>query len=161
MKRKKWFKSASPGQTIVEILMATAVVAVVLTAVAGALTFTVKNSAESKYKAVATQKAQEAVEIFRRERAVLGWETFTETLQNGEYCFNELPADSAAFQALTPATCSEGVAEAGTEFTRQVLVTLQDNGTEVTQVQVESEVTWYDGKVTRSVRATQQLLDTL
>ncbi len=152
----QWQMSQS-GQTIVEILVATAVVAMVLTAVAAGLTYSIKNASESKYKAVATNKAQEAIEVFRYERSALGWETFVEVLgDGGAYCYNTLPTP-AQFLTLPNAICSTGVADSGTEFKRDILVSVAGDDNSVT---VEATVSWTDGTTPRSVVVTQQLFNT-
>jgi Tfp pilus assembly protein PilV len=97
------------GQTIVEVLIATAVVGTVLTAVAGALTFSVKNTAQARYRALAASQAQDAVEVFRRERALLGWESFQAEINPGVYCYNTLPTNSTQFFAVTPGACGSGL----------------------------------------------------
>ncbi len=147
----------SPGQTIVEVLIAVAVMALVLTAVAAVLSMSVKNSAETRFKAVATQKAQQAVEVYRRERKVLGWTNFIANVGNGTYCLNELPTNSDEFKALANGACGEGIAEAGTEFTREALVSQPAANV----VRVVVTVSWQDGNRTRSVVVTQQLQDSL
>lgn len=142
------------GQSIIEVLIATGVVGAILTAVAATLTFSVKNSAENKYRAVATTKAQEAIEVFRRERSFLGWETFVSSLGGGGvYCLNTLPPDSASFTTMTSSECEVGIAEAGTEFTREAVVTFPT----ASSVRVQSIVTWYDGVMQRDVTVTQEL----
>lgn len=152
MNRRKRIKPN--GQSIIEVLIATGVVGAILTAVAATLTFSVKNSAENKYRSVATTKAQEAIEVFRRERAFLGWETFIDALgSGGVYCLNVLPSNSTAFASLTSSECEAGVAEAGTEFTREAVVTFPT----ASSVRIQAIVTWYDGAIERDVTVTQEL----
>lgn len=145
------------GQTIVEVLVAVAVLGLVLTAVAAMLTLTVKNAAESRSKALATQRAQEAVEVYRRERKVLGWTEFLANVGDGTFCLNILPTNSDEFKALANGECTEGVPEAGTEFIREVTVSQPAAGV----VKIEATVGWTDGNKSRSVVVTQQLQDSL
>jgi len=160
MKRFDFKKRAlkkQAGQTIVEILVATAVVALVLTAVASGLTYSIKSASESKYRSVATSKAQEAVEVFRYQRSTLGWETFVEVLATGgAYCYNTLPTPEQ-FLSIGNSICDTGVADSGTEFKRDVLVTVAGDENSVT---VESTVSWTDGTILRDVVVTQQLFNT-
>jgi type II secretory pathway pseudopilin PulG len=145
------------GQTIVEVLVAVAVMGLVLTAVAAMLSLSVKNSAETRSKALATQRAQEAVEVFRRERKVQGWTAFVANVPDGVVCLNGLPSNSDEFNGLNTGACGEGVAEAGTEFTRQALISFPASGI----VTIEATVSWMDGNKPRSVVVTQQLQDSL
>ncbi len=141
------------GQSIIEVLVAIAVVGVVLTTIASGLTYSVKNTAEARYRSVATALAQDAVEVFRRERSILGWESFYEVFVGAPdqvYCFNTLPANSAAFVALSEGACSAGFQQVGTEFRRQV--TVDPTGSILTVTVV---VSWYDGDNQRSVQVQQ------
>ncbi|MDQ3008299.1 MAG: prepilin-type N-terminal cleavage/methylation domain-containing protein [bacterium] len=158
MQKRRSIKNQA-GQTIVELLIATAVVATVLTAVAAGLTYTVKNAAEARYRQTATLKAQEVIEVFRRERNNLGWESFNESVIDGAtYCFNDLPSNQAAFllwldQPESPGTdCLPGVAESGTEFSRIVQVAVPS----ANQVTVEVSVNWYDNENQRNVVIRQE-----
>lgn len=144
----------SAGQSIIEVLIAAGVVGTILTAVAATLTYSVKNSAENKYRSVATTKAQEAVEVFRRERSFLGWETFVDALGGGGvYCLNTLPVTSTEFSSLTPGECTAGLAEGGTEFTREAIITFPT----ASSVRIVSQVSWYDSDQERMVTVTQEL----
>lgn len=151
----KWWPNKlarSAGQTIVEVLIATGVVGVVLTAIAAGLSYSVKNSSDAKYRAFATSYAQDAIEVFRREKALLGWETFSENLTAGTYCLNDLPTNTAAFLALTPGSCATPTAQFGVDFNREAQVTLVNP----TEIQVVVVVNWADFNRTPEVRVTQQ-----
>lgn len=85
-------KKLQGGSSLIEIIIATAVVGGVLTAVAMALTFSIKSTAEANYRSVATNKAQEAMEVFRREKTLLGWDNFYSVNSGfGTICLNTLP----------------------------------------------------------------------
>lgn len=83
------------GSSLIEVLIAIAVVGLVLTGVIAALTFSVKSTSESKYRSLATAKAQEAIELFRRERSRLGWNVFYTTVAASFYCLDEIPSAEA------------------------------------------------------------------
>ncbi|HYD34556.1 MAG TPA: hypothetical protein VD999_00655 [Vitreimonas sp.] len=147
---------STAGQTIIEVLIAAGVIALVMTAIAAGLTYSVKNSAESKYKALATSYAQEAVEIFRRERALMGWDTFRNVVGSNTYCLNTLPSSTDEFVNLEPGACADGIPVAGTQMTREAIVTPFNNGTVVDRVRVEIEVQWFDGNRPRTVEIAQE-----
>jgi prepilin-type N-terminal cleavage/methylation domain-containing protein len=145
------------GQSLIEVLIAVAIVGVILTTIAGGMTYSIKNTAESRYRSLATTLAQDAVEVFRRERSLLGWESFYEIFTGAPsetYCFNTLPATSTQFANVTPGDCTVGFAQVGTEFTREVIVDPAGG-----QLRVEAVVSWYDGSDQREVRVVQDFQD--
>lgn len=144
-------KNSRVGQTIIEVLIAVAVVGVVLTAVASALTQSVKNTVESKYKSVATNRAQEVLEIFRRERFNLGWESFQVALSDGAYCYNSLPTTSQEFVDSATGTCVDGEIVSGVSMKREVTITSPTS----VELQVEVAVSWTDGDIERDVTINQ------
>ena len=84
------------GQSILEILFATAVVALVLVAILSTIIASVRNSRTSLEQSRATSYANEALEWFRKERDTLGWVAFS---SNGPgvgstqtYCFATYPS---------------------------------------------------------------------
>lgn len=84
------------GQTIIELLISIAIVGIVVISVAAALTFSIKNSAEVRYRASATSLAQEAIEFFRHERASMGWNAFSNAIvapapPGSTFCFDSIP----------------------------------------------------------------------
>ncbi len=141
------------GQTIVEVLIAAGVVGVVLTGIAAGLSYSIKNSSDARYRAFATTYAQDAIEVFRREKTLLGWEAFYDAIATGVYCANDLPENTTEFLALQPGTCAAGVATFGVEFTRTVDVVVVSP----TEIQVTSVVNWTDATRTPEVRVVQQL----
>jgi type II secretory pathway pseudopilin PulG len=150
------WRHLSPGQTLVEILIATAVVAVVLTAIATSLSFTVKNSAEARYRAVASSLAQEAVEVFRRERSVQGWEAFYAGLPaSATYCFNTLPTSPVVFTQGTGACGTTYFSPSGTAVSFKREASLQKGANQVTITVVvswEDTADWNDVTVTETLR---------
>ena len=70
-------RSTQTGSSLIELLIAIMVVGVVVTGVAYALTQSVKNTAESRYRELATAMAQDSIDLFRREREAQGWRAFT------------------------------------------------------------------------------------
>jgi Tfp pilus assembly protein PilV len=130
-------KTSQSGSSLIEILIALAVVSVTLTAIATALTYSVKITAEAKYRSLATNKAQEAIEMFRRERTILGWDEFYSTISNDgsspTYCLDSLPAasinDQTEFAEMSNAACGESAYELevenlGVAYKREAEVTV-------------------------------------
>jgi type II secretory pathway pseudopilin PulG len=90
MLKKKKSKNHA-GSSLIEIVIAIGVVGLVLTGIIASLTFSVKSTSESKYRSLATAKAQEVIELFRRERGRLGWNEFNSIVSHDSYCFDEIP----------------------------------------------------------------------
>jgi type II secretory pathway pseudopilin PulG len=152
-KINKYFKrKTQSGSSMIEILIATGVVGLVMTAVASSLVLSVKNSAISKYKVLSATRAQEAMEVFRREKVLLGWAQFYESLSADTYCVNSLASNSAQFKAMNTGTCGDGSVIAGTSFTREALVDI----TSADEIRVEIIVDWLDGDITRSSNLIQE-----
>lgn len=143
------------GSTLVEILIATAIIGATLTAIAAALSYSVKTNAESKYRELATQQAQKLLEVFRREKALLGWDEFYLQLNSGVYCFNTLPDYADGFSKYSLGECSSyglTIANSGVAFSREATVT---KGADYLEVEVN--VYWPgEGSLEHQVSAVQQ-----
>lgn len=76
--------------------MATAIVSSILVSIMLSLSYTMKLNSQTQYRALATGKAQEVIDLFRRERTVLGWDSFSQVLTNGQtYCIAEVPSQTS------------------------------------------------------------------
>lgn len=145
------------GSSIIEVLIATVVVGMVMTAVAALMTVSIKNTALLRYRAAATAQAQSGLEVFRRERNLLGWESFFEALSTGDYCLNTLPTTSIEFETMPEDDCNGATTQLlGNAFVREATVTktdaVSDNDDEV---KVELILSWVDGVRPQSVKLTQ------
>lgn len=138
------------GQTVIEVLLATAVVGVVMTAIAIGLTLSVRNTSEARLRAYASVQGQQVMEVFRRERVINGWGTFRSNLTTGDYCFNTLPSSLADFANHT-GECTEGISSQGTEFRTNAEVIVGPDSVAVT-----IRVSWIDGSRTPSVTLVQE-----
>lgn len=147
--------TSQAGQSVIEVLVATAVVAVIMTGIAVGLTLSVRNTSEAKLRAYASVQAQQVMEVFRRERVINGWATFHDTLATGDYCFNALPSSLSGFSALS-GECETGVSAQGTEFKHDVGVTVGTNS-----VLVDVVVSWTDGTRAPSVTISQEFREYL
>jgi len=136
----KYSAGQQPGQTIIEVIIATGVVVLVMTAIMAGLTLSLKNTAQAKYKALASKLAQEGIEAFRRERDLLGFESFRAGLASQTYCLPSIPSQLSQFGA---GTCgdADGITMTGVTFFRQAEVV---GATDNDPVVVEVSVTWLD-----------------
>lgn len=142
-------KTKNAGFTLVEVLVAVVIVGLVLTAIAAAISFSVKNSSQADYRQVATRYAQDAIDIIRQKRATDGWNSFYSTY---------LPpsGQSRCLQSngkLTSTPCAAWNTN-GTNYTRVIKV---DKTTGTATITVT--VSWQDGSATRDVTVVQKLFD--
>lgn len=68
------------GSTVIEVLIATTIVAFALTGLAALMTNNVKNSAEADYREAAASIAQDTMEKVRQRKTTVPWTTFKDTL---------------------------------------------------------------------------------
>jgi prepilin-type N-terminal cleavage/methylation domain-containing protein len=151
------------GSTIIELLISLAIVGLIVTAVAVAGTYSIKNTGEARFKQAATSLAQEVIEKSRIEKNRLGFISFGLAVGTDTYCFDEVPEffDPDAGPTGTPPMPSSGVcgtgdvvSMAGSEFTREVVFT-----TGASIIEVEVNVSWNDGGNIRSVQLIQEFVE--
>jgi Tfp pilus assembly protein PilV len=139
------------GSSLIEIIIATGVMALVLTAIVAGMTMSLKTTAQSEYRTQAVKRAQEALEIFRRERTLLGWDSFSsELVDSGTYCFQTLPAPRTPF-LLGACTDDSNIVISGVDFYRQAVVDI----IAADSLQVTVTVNWDNGDGPRNVEITQ------
>lgn len=143
-------KKYQSGQTLIEVILVTVIVATVLTALAASVSMSSKNTNENKKLSVATSLVQETLEVFHRERYSLGWGTFQSALSDATYCFNTLPTNSTDFIDSSPGECIDGDVIVGTNYQREATLTVLAD-----EVMVVSTVTWMDGELEKQVEAEQ------
>jgi len=129
------------------------IVGLIVTAIAVAGTYSVKNTGEARFKQVATNLAQEVIEKSRTEKDRLGFLNFNNAVGEKTYCFNSIPNDYNVLP--NPGSCVIGdvVTVAGADFTREVIFSFKD----VLTTEIEVNVYWSDADNTRSVQLIQQL----
>lgn len=154
---KNWSRIHQPqqGSSLIEIVVATGVMALVLTAIVAGLTLSLKTNADSEYRSQATKRAQEAMEVFRRERTLQGWDVFADSFVDGAtYCLKDLPAPKAAF---TPGECTEDdvLVISSVEMVREAVVQIDSSNPADLQVEVSVTVTWDSGGSPRDVGLVQ------
>lgn len=127
-------KRLSAGQSILEVLFATTVVALVLVAVLSTIIASMRNARSSLEQSQATNYANEGLEWFRRQRDEQGWTAFSEAFPgvgSATYCFDTLPSNTAAMGNFSGECDSSPIPE--TVFIRQVeLVRVSAEEVEVT-----------------------------
>ncbi|MBW7955914.1 hypothetical protein H3C66_04235 [Patescibacteria group bacterium] len=138
------------GQTIVEVIIATGVVGLVMTAVVAVVTVSVRNASRAKAKALGTKYTQEGIEYFRAQKNLMGWESFVGAIQEGgstpTYCLATLPyTQNGGLENLPnrPCQASEFV-DSNDLYQRSANVTLGVLGGQ-DAVTVTVTTTWEDG----------------
>lgn len=159
---RNWFKppklsqlpSFQRGSTIIELLIAVMVVGLIVTAVANAVTYSIKNTGESRYRQVATTLGQQVIEHFRGKKNELGVKNYSDTLTAGMNCYSDISSP-------TTGVCGslQTISMAGTNFKREVLIAKGGNGSRANPYYITFTVTvsWVDGTTTREVELIQQL----
>jgi Tfp pilus assembly protein PilV len=151
----RFLHRSNSGQTIIEVIIAAGIVALVLTAVVAAVTSSVKNTALAKSKTVAVKFSQEGVEFFRNQRAALGWEAFGKFFQDTgtTFCLASIPS---TISQLTAGACTtHDYVDSKSTFQRSAVITLSTSGSTITNIKVVVTVTWVDGSVTKTSTITQ------
>lgn len=149
------------GSTIIELLIAVMVVGLIITAVANAVTYSIKNTGESRYRQVATTLGQEVIEHFHTQKNELGIINLINILPQTEYCYSDIDSPTAG-------VCGTGSGQVvdipgvGTEFKRNVTINSGGDGTRTPlpakpyYLTVTVTVSWIDGAETRSVELIQE-----
>lgn len=153
MRLKKFLNQQ--GSSLIEIIVATGVMALVLTSIVAGLTLSLKTNAESEYRSQAVKRAQEAMEVFRRERTLLGWESFINTFRtNTVYCFKDLPEP---FGEFTRGACGsdDTIVISGQEFVREATVTVDETDPNNPQVRVVVTMSWTTNDNVKDVEIVQ------
>jgi len=130
------------ASTLVEVLIAVSIIALVLTSVSAMITMSIKLANSNEQKQLALQKTQEALEFFRKERAVNSWHSFSGALANdGIYCLSSLPESIASMSAKLGACTDQEILEAAKyQFQREANISFND----ANSLKVIVEVFWQD-----------------
>lgn len=136
------------GQTLLEIVVALGVIAVVLTGLVTAVTASLRYSQVSKYRSQGVKFAQEGIELARKLRDTSPWAEFSVfSSGTGEWCLNEAGSWSASDGSGCPIV-------AGSTFWRTVTFVLNGSVMDVT-----SEVSWGDRSTSSTVTLRTYLSD--
>ncbi len=140
------------ASTLVEILIAVAIIALVLTSVSAMITMSIKLTDSNEQKQLALQKAEEAMEFFRKERSINSWHSFSTPLNDGVYCVSDLPEEIASMSAKLGVCDEENLLEAAKyQFKREAVV--EFNG--ANNVRIEVELLWRDGNKNKNLSIEQ------
>lgn len=148
--------SAISGQTMIEMVVATGMVALVLVAIVSGIALSIRNSRFSKNKALAIRYAHEAVEKFRNYRDEVGWEPFIEEVLEGstdvDFCLPTMPTSAIEVPNFTGACAGEKITNTlgSTEFVRGAHLTVQNQSNPNDTVEMTVTVTWLEGSKTHS-----------
>ena len=145
---------AQRGSTLIEVLAASAIISLALTAASAMTAMSVKLAENNERQQLALQKAEEALETVRRDRLLNQWPDFSVSYnQAASYCFNTLPQDLLALSALSGA-CGEDeyLLVANYLFFRQIEV--QSHGADALSVRVL--MTWQDGNKDKQLELSQR-----
>ncbi len=121
---------AHKGQSLVEVIIVIAIVALLVTGLVVATTSSLKASQFARNKAIAVKYAQEGIELARSDRDI-SWTEFS--TRSGMYCL-----DDVTREFVPAASCSPNVAN--NTLTRSV-----DFSWNGTRMQVAVTVNWIDG----------------
>ncbi len=131
------------ASTLIEILIAVSIIALVLTSVSAMITMSIKLAGSNEQKQLALQKAQEAMEFFRKERSINSWYSFSTHLTDGSlYCVSTLPESIASVSAKL-GTCSDTDVLEAAKYQFQREASVQFNST--SSIRVGIDVSWRDG----------------
>ncbi len=140
------------GFGLLEILIASAVLAVVLVGLIGLFSMTIKSDAQARNRLVASELAQEGLDFIRQERQTLGWLVLKQALENNNprvnslYCLSDLTQfssslDDNVYDIFTAgADCSYSLEQTGANATfKRVgkVVSLNDD-----QMELQVRVSW-------------------
>lgn len=141
-------KKAS-GQSLFEVLIALLIIGVIVVALVGLTTASIKNASFSRNKELSTRFSQGAIEWLRAQRDA-SWDAFFLKAQNTSWCID---TDPPAWPG-TAGTCS-GTKIVDTIFEREVTFTIISPA----NVQTDVAVTWTDSLGLHEVKAVTTLSD--
>lgn len=134
------FNINQKGQSLVEALVAMTAAVVIVSAIAIAVITSVNNSDFSKNQNLATQYAQEGIEILRG-LSQSDWNSFS--TYSGTYCLDK---GSTTLTMPTNVSCSQNI---NNFFVRQIDIT-QASDSCSGNAKISVSVSWGDGKCTNS-----------
>lgn len=128
------------GQSIVETVIAAALISVAILASLSLSVYSQKQSTYAKNLAEATKYASQGADWLRSQRTLLGWEAMSTS--SGPYCLNAFPASPSDFTSLAAGACAAGTHIDSTIFTRQINVDNSNLASGTLKITVA--VTWQD-----------------
>jgi len=150
------------GSSLIEVIIAIAVVSLVMTAVAAVISISLQNTSRAQAKVIGTKHTQEGIEYFRAQRTLMGWESFLSAFQNGNvstvYCLASLPFTTVGgLEQLPNRPCGvTEFADVRNLYKREADVTLGTVAGQQT-VTITVRMVWPDGMQSVRSSATVQL----
>ncbi len=141
------------ASTLIEVLVAIFVIAVVLTAISAMMSMSIKLADNNEKKQLALQKAEEAMEFFRKERSISSWHGFSSPLEDGgRYCISSLPESMANLPAKLGACAETDVLEAARyKFKREAVIDFSGENS----LSVQINLLWNDGSQAKNLSLEQ------
>lgn len=147
--------SSTLGQSVIEVTVAATAIIFVLVAVVSGLILATKNSSFANQQGLATKRAQEAIESFRRYQVELGWESFYDELSSDgntfRYCLPTLPETASEFASMASGNCQIDDYIPSTLFVREVRVIVRS----ASEISLEATVQWYEASDQKTAKVTQ------
>ncbi len=140
------------GQSIVETVIAAALISVAVIAALSLATRSERQSSYAKYSAQASKYTSQAGDWVRSERNRLGWATLVTKVETDSvdslalYCLNDLPLPPNDFNDLVVGQCEEDTYIPETFFTRTITLDTTQAGSGILKISIV--VSWQE-KITR------------
>ncbi len=132
------------GFSLLEVLVSTAVLAMVLVGLAMLLSYTVKSSDQARVRTFAADLAQSRIDIFRHQRSIFGWSGLSQALETRKYCINNISESTTEinFELLpNEDSCTfQPVSDDIPALFRQVVDVAVDTG--AGEIKIETIISW-------------------
>lgn len=134
------------GQSLLEVILALAILAVIITGIVSLTSTSVNTSTYSKNVSQANRYADEVIEYIRKEKEFRGWSDFNSniTVSGGVWCMPDLALMTN--EACDPLETTDFIS--GTIFQRTLTATSAGNS-----IDIDVKVTWTDDKGTHETRS--------
>lgn len=156
MKQNKYiFIKSNSGQSLMEVIIALAVTAIILTGIVALTSKSVSTSTYSKNKSHANRYASETMEYVRTQKEQLGWTNFKSVITSPDpdvWCMKTLE-----FTASGACPTDDTGKIPGTIFQR----TLEVKNVQAKNVEIEVKVVWTDEKGTHETFTISAISDWL
>lgn len=152
------------GSGVIEILIAATVLSIAFIAILSLGNQSIKSTTKSRDIATATTYSNQVIDWLRGLRDTYNWKALSTSFKADAgaastvtYCLPTLPTTQAAFEALTPGTCTAtqfviDSAGANTLFQRELTVS---NLSSTTSLTIKVETRWVDGSNPSSIIETK------
>lgn len=135
------------GSTLIEVLVAGTIVVTTLVAALGLVIYSVDRTSQTKHQAQALSLSQNMMELFLKERAVLGWNSFFQKMSHtgNRFCTGNLGDDDPLNDELVECSGYDNISFDGTTYSRYAEVTEYNDVDRFVTVEVVTR--WPEGKV--------------